>query len=105
MIRSVILWWVLFITCAMAADQPPKIDPKDVPAWRLTVSEPQLLVVIAEDGTVTIHGDVHSKAFWERVAAAFKEDCPAPSTVGQHLWLTPASDSVLTPGTLLLPNN
>lgn len=73
------------------------------PSWRLTVNEPQALVDIDTKGSVTIHGDVHSRAFWERVAAAFKEDCPAPSKVGQNLWLTPTSDSALTRGSLFAP--
>lgn len=71
----------------------------DLPAWRLTVSEPQALVDIDPNGTVTIHGDVHTRAFWERVAAAFKEDCPQHTPI-MHDW-----SGTLTPGISIAPGS
>jgi hypothetical protein len=64
------LIYVLMLFCVAAVADSPQ------PTWKLTVNEPQELVTIDTDGKVTIRGDIHTRVFWERVAAAFKEDCP-----------------------------
>lgn len=71
--KNLILLSFLFCVAAVA-DTPQQ-------AWTLTVNEPTVLVSIDSKGVVTINGDVRSRAFWDKVAAGFKEDC---SNSGPH---------------------